>query len=184
MKIQLAAAFATAVLASGAYAADPIGVVSTPGISFGEYTGTTPVGEGKVDINELFFIDEQTGPLGKSWYIFFDPKGLKTVDATITFDGAITGVYSTKSDLDASNATYGAPGITYGTSKYIGPEARTDWFAYIPGSNQMTIHFEALDPGDDIRVFTSPVPEPATYAMMALGLVGFGALKLRQRRQS
>jgi hypothetical protein len=168
MKIQLAAAFATAVLASGAYAADPIGVVSTPGISFGEYTGTTPVGEGKVDINELFFIDEQTGPLGKSWYIFFDPKGLKTVDATITFDGAITG----------------APGITYGTSKYIGPEARTDWFAYIPGSNQMTIHFEALDPGDDIRVFTSPVPEPATYAMMALGLVGFGALKLRQRRQS
>jgi hypothetical protein len=34
----------------------------------------------------------------------------------VTFDSAITGVFSTKAALDGSNATYGAPGINYGTS--------------------------------------------------------------------
>ncbi|MBS0447951.1 MAG: PEP-CTERM sorting domain-containing protein [Proteobacteria bacterium] len=183
MNIRVITAIAAAALATSAYAADPVGVVSTPGISFGEYTGSMPVGVGQVETDELFYIDEQTGPLGKSWYIFFDPQGGKTVNATITFDAPITGVFSTKTDLDASNATYGATGITYGTSRYIGLESPTDWFAYTPGSNQMTIHFTALDPGDDIRVFTSPVPEPGTYALMAAGLAAFGALKLRRSRK-
>ncbi len=36
--------------------------------------------------------------------------------------------------------------------------------------------------GFDIRMTTTPVPEPSTYAMIAVGLLGFGGVMLRRRR--
>lgn len=182
MKLRVAAAAAVVCMATGAaYAAEPTAVVSTSGYSFAEYTGSTAVGAGLINTNELFYIDEQTGPEGKSWYIFVEPKSPKIVEAVITFDAPIVGVLTTDADLAATDATYGAAGIAYATTTSTGLDGVLDSVSYTPGSNQLTIRFAVSDPGDHIRVFTSPVPEPSTYALMAAGLLALGVTKLRRR---
>jgi hypothetical protein len=183
MKTRFAIAFAALCLGTASVqAADPTAVITTAGITFEEYSSPTPVGQGQVDTSTLFFIDEKTGPLGKAWYIFFDPQGPGDIVATITFEAAITGVFITKADLDGSNATYGAPGINYGTSTLIGLEARTDAISW--SGNVLTIDWKAIDPGDHIRVFTqvTQVPEPETYALMTAGLIAVGFIARRRRR--
>ena len=181
MKSRLAAACAAFCVAISAQAADPTAVIATPGVSFAEYSSATPVGQGQVDSSTLYFIDELVGPLGKAWYIFFDPQGPGDITATITFDSAITGVFTTKASLDGSNATYGAPAINYGTSNLIGLEARTDTFSFV--GNVLTIDWRAIDPGDHIRVFTqvTAVPEPETYALLMAGLLAVGFITRRRR---
>ncbi|MBC8056322.1 MAG: PEP-CTERM sorting domain-containing protein [Rhizobiales bacterium] len=168
-------------MAASVQAADPTAAIATPGVSFAEYSSPTPVGQGQVDSDTLFFIDELTGVLGKSWYIFFDPQGPGDISATLTFDSAITGVFSTKAALDGSNATYGAPGINYGTSTLIGLEA-TDSFSFL--GNVLTIDWRAIDPGDHIRVFTAlpPIPEPETYVLLMAGLAAVGFIAKRRPR--
>ena len=176
MKNRLAAVFAALCIAGTAHAADPIPGSLTPGLSFAEYASSTPTGQGEVDSDTLYFIDELTGVLGKSWFVFFDPNRGADVFATLTFDAPITGVFSTKALLDGSNATYGAPGINYGTSFFIGLEPM-DAFSF--AGNVLTIDWRAVDPGDHIRVFTAlpAVPEPETYVLFMAGLatVGFRA---------
>ena len=50
-------------------------------------------------------------------------------------------MFFTKADLDGSNATYGAPGINYGTSLFIGLEPRIDDFSV--AGNVLTIDWRA-----------------------------------------
>ena len=182
MKSRLAVGLAALCLATAAQAVDPVAVIATPGISFAEYSSPTPVGQGQVDDSTLYFIDELTGPLGKAWYVFFDPHGPGDISATITFESAITGIFTTKAALDGSNATYGAPGINYGTSTLIGLEDRTDAFTIV--GNVLTIDWRAIDPGDHVRVFTqvTVVPEPETYALLMAGLLAVGFVSRRRRR--
>ena len=181
MKCRLVAAFAALCLAGTAQAADPVAGPLPPGITFAEYSSPTPVGQGQVDTDTLFFIDELTGPLGKAWYIFFDPEEARALSTTVTFDAPISAVFSTKADLDGSNATYGAPGINYGTSFFIGLEGR-DTFSV--AGNVLTIDWLAIDPGDQVRVFTrvTEVPEPETYALLTAGLFAVGFMSRRRPR--
>lgn len=176
-----------------ASAATPTANISTPGFTFQAYSGNAPVGNGQVDIsNTLFYIDEQTVNGLKSWYIFFDPKGVQTVDATLTFSSSIVSVLTSKEDLDGSNATYGVDinhdGIfnDYSTNRFIGPELsgalHGDSISWAPGGgNTLTLHFNAYDPGDHIRVLVAAVPEPSTYALFGIGLL---ALVAKRRRRS
>lgn len=176
----LGCAVAALFLAASAQAADPSAVIATPGISFAEYSSPTPVGEGEVDTNTLYFIDELTGALGKAWYVFFDPDGPDDVVATLTFDAPITDVFFIKGTLDGSNAAYGAPGINYGTSPLMGLELASD--AFTVAGNVLSIDWHAIDPGDHVRVFTqvTVVPEPETYALLMAGLLAVGFITRRR----
>jgi PEP-CTERM motif len=182
VKNHLAAVFAALFIAGTAQAADPVVGGLTPAtLSFAEYTGSTTTGEGLINSNTLYYIDEMTGALGKSWFIFFEPTNTTDMTATITFDGPITGVYTTKANLDATNVPYGAPGIDYGSSIFIGLEPM-DAFSFV--GNVLTIDWHSGDPGDHIRVFTAvpAVPEPETYVLFMAGLLAVGFIGRRRSR--
>ena len=141
-----------------------------------------PVGAGAVDDDTVFFVDEQTGDLGKSWYLFYEPTQGQTFTATFTFDSAIVGVLYATVDLDATNAIYGAPGVTYGNASFSGLE-EGDTVSF--SGNVLTLHLRALNPGDHLRVFTAPVsavPEPATYVLLAAALVAMRLVVRRRKR--
>ena len=177
-----------ALCAGAAQAAPPAASGLTAGYSFQQYSGAAPVGNGQVDTSStLFYIDEQTVAGVKSWYIFFDPAHAQPVTVTLTFDTPIVNVIDTKQGLDGSNATYGidVDGDSvfndYTTSLLIAPE-RGDSTLWTAGGFTVTLDWNAVDPGDHIRVLTAtPVPEPETYALLLAGL-GMTAFMARRRK--
>jgi PEP-CTERM motif len=174
----------------GAFAApgDPSLVAGTGqigGMSFSaltEYVGgpnSDPVGIGAVDSNKLFYINEQQVNNTKSWYIFFDPACRSAVDATITFSSEIDVVLTGRLQLEQSTTTYRNTDVNYDFVKYTGLEKRD----YIEQLDPYTlrIHWRAGDPGDHIRVLTTTVPEPQSYALMLAGLGLLAGISARQR---
>lgn len=139
--------------------------------AFEAYPGTAKVGMGAVDMDKLFFFEERTVGTTQSWYIFFDPTCVTSVDALITFSTAITGIDRTTPQLGFSDPTYGIGNPftdVYATRKHTGLEKRD---VAIVSGNQLEIHWKAGDPGDHLRVYTaSLVPEPRTYALLLAGL--------------
>jgi hypothetical protein len=171
-----------------ATAADPTASI-VEGWSFSDYLLTTDfmngvgVGDGKVDNDAMYFIKEKQIGNVQSWLIFFDPRGTDNATGTVTFDMPIIGLDKATAAVLGGNATWGNPLVTYlsdnltglemGTPKNPGPDS-----ASFSGS-VLTFKWRASDPGDHVRVFTA-VPEPSTYALMALGLVGVGAIARRR----
>ena len=178
----IALAFATAGTAH-AGAGDPMASFGSPGWSFTEYTTSTaggaPVGNGLVDVNKtLYFVDEKAVNGVKSWYVFFDPLCRSVVDADITFSSVITGIVTDSKGLLLSDPVYGIGDLTYLNNRYTGLE-RGD-FARQTGGSTLSIHWQASDPGDHVRIYTA-VPEPQTYALLLSGLAML-ALATRRRK--
>lgn len=177
-------------LAVGAAHASPPTVVDIdPGFGFAEYSGSAVVGSGDVNIPwTLFYIDEKVADGWKSWYVFFDPGVVQDLVATLRFDQPIHAVLTTKTELDATNAAFGADSVTYGTSRFIGLESCPigrvfcDTVSWVPGSHDLTLDWSAIEPGDHIRVLVA-VPEPASPLMLATGVAGLAWLLLRRRRR-
>jgi hypothetical protein len=170
-----------------AHASPPTAVDIDAGFSFAEYTGSAAVGRGDVSIaSTLFYIDEKVAGGWKSWYLFADPGVSQGLVATLHFDQPIHAVLTTRGELDATNATYGADSITYGTSRFIGLEscgvahAFCDAVSWVAGGRDLVLDWDAVHPGDHIRVLVA-VPEPANHLLFAAGLAGL-ALTLRRRR--
>jgi PEP-CTERM motif len=183
---KLLSALAFCLAAGASHAADPtMSLISSSvgPMTFEEYSDAAMIGIGTVDTNSVYFIDEQVGALGKSWYIFFEPTIAASMSATFTFDTEILGVFSTRADLNASNAEYGVSGVSYGSLFFTGLE-RNDSYSF--SGNVLTLNLHSFNPGDHIRIFTAPtaaavVPEPSTYILLAVSLLAVGYVARRRK---
>lgn len=174
-----------------------VGTITANGVatsfSFLEkYSGSAPVGIGKVNSNALYYIDEQIGvdPISletvKSWYIFFDPKCQGIVEADITFSTTIKGVRTTTSSIRETNSIFGidVDGDTYLNdykSRPLTGTERRDETGWSFAGNTLHIEWKASNPGDHIRV-TTMVPEPQSYALLLAGLGLVGAMARRRSK--
>ena len=121
-----------------------------------------------------------------SHYVFFDPKPLRTVRATVTFDGPVLGAMTTRAGGLFTDAVFGKAGVTYLSPPARGLE-RGDLASFF--GNRLSIRWSASSPGDYVRVFTlapAPIiPEPTSWAMMLTGfaVAGFAVRRERQKQR-
>lgn len=120
--------------------------------------------------------------------IYFDPKNSAWGNASFTFDGPILGIILLEGNNAGSNkflqSDFLIPGsipmanrsTTHFNARGIefGPEVIT-WNT----PNSLTLKLHASNPGDQIRVLTQAVPEPATMAFLMAG----GLALVRKRRK-
>lgn len=179
-------ALAAALVTSGAHAAPAVDSMTT-GFGLAEYTGSAAVGAGLVGVNStLFYVDEQTQGGVKSWFIFFDPAGTQSIEATLDFGQPILGVVTTRAGLTATQAAFSididGDGLLndYNLAAAVGLEA-SDTVSYVVGGSTLTLDWRASNPGDHVRVLLSTVPEPGSFGLAALGLAGLAGLR-RPRR--
>ena len=182
-----ALALSAALLACGAHAAPAIDSM-TAGFGLAEYTGSAAVGAGLVGVNStLFYVDEQSQGGVKSWFIFFDPAGTQSIEATLDFGQPILGVVTTRAGLTATQAAFSIDIDGDGlfndydlAPAAVGLEA-SDTVSYVVGGSTLTLDWRASNPGDHVRVLLSTVPEPGSFGLAALGLAGLAGLR-RPRR--
>ena len=117
-----------------------------------------------------------------SHFLFFDPRFVGIAGGSVTFSHRILGVLRTSGSQTATDALFGASGVTYVPQSARGLEL-FDVALWTSGNNKtLNYAWTASNPGDHLRVLTA-VPEPATWAMMILGfgLIG-GALRQAKTR--
>lgn len=127
----------------------------------------------------------QGGPLAAgtrvaSHGIVFDPRNRRTLEGFVTFDRPILGIIWGSGALQATDALFGLPGISYNNPDARGLERRDRPGTSFAGNLLSIDDWKASSPGDNIRVLTAAVPEPATWGMMILG---FGLVGLSARRR-
>lgn len=137
------------------------------------------------------FVSEEAtlaaGTTVNSHALYFDPITSAGATATFTFDGTILGII-VLSGTSAANDKFLAsdylipasiPTANVATGHFnargleFGPET-----VLFNGSNSLTVNLRASNPGDQIRVITAPVPEPASFGALAIGMAAF----FRRRR--
>jgi len=155
--------------------------------SFQQYTGTAAVGNGLVNTsNVLWFVEEALVGNTKSWLVFFDPRGGGSVEATLSFGGAISQVIVGRAGLIASHNLFSVDidgdGVfdDYQYPQAVGLDDSQDNLTWTPGGHTLQLSWNASNPGDHIRVLTT-VPEPASLALAGLAL---GAAAWVRRRRA
>lgn len=93
--------------------------------------------------------------------------------------GTTFGSYGVTLDLSAT-ATYTAAFLSGSGGTAAGASARL-FDGLMAGTAYFNVHSTTFT-GGEIRGFTQPVPEPATWGLMALGMAAVGAAARRARR--
>jgi hypothetical protein len=181
--------FISFLLFAGVAQASPVALEINSGYTLATYTGAAAVNAGNVDIRSTLFAvrEQQVGNI-QSWYLFFDPSGNQSVQATLDFGGKILDVITTSAGLASSLGTYGTDvdgdGVfnDYSSRAAMGLESgdRVQWAL---GGRALAIDWNASDPGDHVRVLVQLVPEPATAALALLGM-GLGIAGATRRRKT
>ena len=146
------------------------------------------VGSGTVSSNGSANAQTISPGFAQSYIVHFDQAGTggATANGSITFDGQILGVWHTASTLGSSDSTFAPSGLTYGslTSRgyELGSGSNQDRYSISSNGTTLTI-LNTRSTGnnvDELRVLVSP--EPGTGALLGLGLLALGAVRIRRRR--
>lgn len=113
-----------------------------------------------------------------SHYVAFDPSMGSTIQGSVLFDEPILAIVGAPPALNATEALFGLMGTTYSVAPAIGPELPNadNIFIAMGDPNRLIFQAAANSPGDQIRVLTGIVPEPATITLMLLATVAGVAL--------
>jgi hypothetical protein len=130
-----------------------------------------------------------SGTVVDSFVVNFEPNDstpFATAYGSVTFAGEVIGIEADASNLDLfRNKLFELPGVSlYGSTgtELTSPDSDgADWLTLSPDRHTITFNLNLVGATDDFRVFTTPVPEPSTVSLFALGL--FGALLLARRRR-
>jgi hypothetical protein len=186
MKRLLTCALSSALLAVGTAQAAPVALTLNPGYTLAAYGGSAAVNAGNLDTRDtLFHVREQRIGDVQSWYLFFDPAGAQTIQATVDFGAPILDVIVTSTGLAATRSTWqvdiDGDGVLddYATTMLMGLEGQ-DSVSWALGGHTLALAWNAVDPGDHVRVLVQAVPEPATAALVALALAGAGLARRRR----
>lgn len=109
-----------------------------------------------------------------SHYVAFDPSMGSTIQGSVLFDEPILAIVGAPPALNATEALFGAIGTTYSVAPAIGPELPNADNIFVSMGNPSRLIFQAAanSPGDQVRVLTGIIPEPATITLMLLAMVG------------
>ena len=120
------------------------------------------------------------GSVVDSHYLVFDPARNQTVEGSASFRTRVLGIVYNDGRLLGSD-WLGAPGVTYFNPSGRGLEPPVDVIGF--AGNTVNFSLSGSNPGDTFRVITAGyVPEPATWAMLAIGFGMVGAGLRRSRR--
>jgi hypothetical protein len=116
------------------------------------------------------------GTLISSHGFVFDPRPDVGSEGFVTFDRPILAVITLRNELRDSDFLNPATAFDNPLLRGIEPGDTVTF-----SGNTLRWNLTASNPGDNIRIITAAIPEPATWAMMiaGFGMVGFAARRRR-----